>query len=159
MLRYDAVPAPVTILLKRLAPLPCLAELVVSRSAGSLTMDCQDTKLDFLRHAYPLLESPDEFGEVRLLSVPDVSAMKLNAIANRGSKKDFFDLCRLLEQHPLGEMLDFFERKYANTDRFIVLRSLSWFEDADVEPDPISFEGLSWEQVKQIVLAALRGVK
>jgi predicted nucleotidyltransferase component of viral defense system len=106
-----------------------------------------------------LLESPDEFGEVRLLSVPDVSAMKLNAIANRGSKKDFFDLCRLLEQHPLGEMLDFFERKYANTDRFIVLRSLSWFEDADVEPDPISFEGLSWEQVKQIVLAALRGVK
>ena len=31
-----------------------------------------------------------------LLSLPDLAAMKLNAIANRGSKKDFFDLAELL---------------------------------------------------------------
>lgn len=31
-----------------------------------------------------------------LLSVPDLAAMKLNAIANRGSKKNFFALAELL---------------------------------------------------------------
>lgn len=130
--------------------------VVVGRSAGSLTLDCQGTKLDFLRHGYPLLEAPEKFDDIRMLSVRDVAAMKLNAIANRGSKKDFFDLCRLFGELPLEEMLECFERKYVNTDRFIVLRSMAWFEDAEEEPDPVSLVGLSWQQVKREVRAALR---
>lgn len=34
----------------------------------------------------------DRIDDVALVSLPDLAAMKLNAIANRGSKKDFFDL-------------------------------------------------------------------
>lgn len=132
--------------------------MVVGRTVGSLTLDASGTKLDFLRHAYPLIREPETHGEVRLLSVPDVAAMKLNAIANRGSKKDFFDLCELMKGHPLSEMLDFFEAKYLNADRFIVLRSLAWFEDAEMEPDPVSNTGLSWAEVKDQVKGSLRRV-
>lgn len=120
----------------------------VNRAANSLTLDARGTKLDFLRHAYPILAPPEEIEGVRLLSLPDVAAMKLNAIANRGAKKDFFDLCELQRHHPLPTMLEWFEAKYRSADRFTVIRSLGWFEDAEMEPDPVSLNGNDWQFVK-----------
>lgn len=79
--------------------------------------------------------------------------MKLNAVANRGSKKDFYDLVELLKHHTLQEMLGFFSTKYPNTDPFVVVRSLAWFEDAEQEPDPISCVGQTWIEVKEILIA------
>lgn len=121
---------------------------MVNRAPNSLTLDAQGTKLDFLRHAYPLLAPPEEIEGVRLLSLPDVAAMKLNATANRGAKKDFFDLCELQRHHPLPAMLEWFETKYRSADRFTVIRSLGWFEDAEMEPDPVSLNGNDWQVVK-----------
>jgi hypothetical protein len=121
---------------------------LVNRAPNSLTLDAQGTKLDFLRHAYPLLAPPEEIEGVRLLSLPDVAAMKLNATANRGAKKDFFDLCELQRHHPLPTMLEWFETKYRTADRFTVIRSLGWFEDAELEPDPVSLNGGDWQVVK-----------
>lgn len=121
---------------------------LVNRAPNSLTLDVQGTKLDFLRHAYPLLAPPEEIEGVRLLSLPDVAAMKLNATANRGAKKDFFDLCELQQHHSLPDMLEWFEMKYRSADRFTVIRSLGWFEDAELEPDPVSLTGSDWQLVK-----------
>lgn len=120
----------------------------VNRAPNSLTLDLQGTKLDFLRHAYPLLDPTEKTEGVRLLSLPDVAAMKLNATANRGAKKDFFDLCELQRHHPLSTMLDWFETKYRSADRFTVIRSLGWFEDAELEPDPVPLNGDDWQVVK-----------
>lgn len=53
-------------------------------------------KVDFLAHRYPLLKETEVVDGIRLLSLADIAAMKLNAIANRGSKKDFWDYCELL---------------------------------------------------------------
>jgi hypothetical protein len=124
----------------------------VNRAANSLTLDAGGTKLDFLRHAYPLLAPPETLDGIRLLSVPDVAAMKLNAIANRGAKKDFFDLFELQRHHPLSAMIEWFEKKYISADRFTVIRSLAWFEDADAEPDPVSLDGSAWQSVKSHIL-------
>lgn len=131
---------------------------VVSRSANTLTLDDYGTKLDFLRHGYPLLEPVELIDGVRIFSVPDVAAMKLNAIANRGSKKDFFDLCELARAHSLATMLEWFEQKYRNSDRFIVIRSLAWFEDAELEPDPVSLSGQSWNHVKRKISSLVEGL-
>ena len=48
-------------------------------------------KTDFIVHQYPPIRTIVTINRVRLLSVEDIAAMKLNAIANRGSKKDFWD--------------------------------------------------------------------
>lgn len=130
----------------------------VARSEGSVTLVAGGTKIDFLRHDYPLLEAEEVLEGVRLMSLRDVAAMKLNAIANRGSKKDFFDLQRLLHSYRLEELLQAFEAKYPKSDRFVVLRSLAWFEEAELEPDPISLDGVGWEEVKRSVVGALRDV-
>jgi predicted nucleotidyltransferase component of viral defense system len=124
------------------------AAIQVNRALNSLILDMQGTKLDFLRHAYPLLGASEEIEGVRLLSLPDVAAMKLNAAANRGAKKDFFDLCELQRHQSLPSMLEWFETKYRTADRFTVIRSLGWFEDAELEPDPIPLNGDDWKMVK-----------
>ncbi len=81
---------------------------VLAQARNSLTLEAGGVKVDLLRHHYPLLGSPDALDGLRLLSVPDLAAMKINAIVNRGSKKDFFDLALLLGHLSLSEMLVFF---------------------------------------------------
>jgi len=121
---------------------------VIGRVTNSLTVDAAGVKLDLLRHAYRVLEPAERIDGIALVALPDLAAMKLNAIANRGSKKDFFDLAELLNHFTLQQMIGWFMEKYPTTDPFTVIRSLAWFEDAEVEPDPIPLTGLTWNQVK-----------
>ena len=128
---------------------------ITARAAHSLTIDVGGVKLDLLRHAYPLLEPVENIGGIVLLSQPDLAAMKLNAIANRGSKKDFYDLAELLDHFTLQEMIGFFTGKYPSSDPFTVIRSLAWFEDAEAEPDPVALDGRTWAMVKGRTRAAV----
>ena len=71
-------------------------------------------KIDLIAHRYPLLNPPEETGGIRMFSCEDIAAMKLNAITNRGCKKDFWDYAELLKTYSRDEMLSFFARKYQN---------------------------------------------
>lgn len=131
-----------------------LAEATIIRNAkNTLAVNANGVKVEFLRHAYPLLEPVEVIDGIPMLSLPDVAAMKLNAIANRGSKKDFFDVVELLEHDTLTVLLGCFASKYRESDPFTVIRSLAWFEDAEEEPDPVSMAGRTWEDVKERMLA------
>ncbi len=132
--------------------------IIISRAANSLTVDVGGVKLDLLRHCYPRLAPNDKLDAITLVSLPDLAAMKLNALTNRGSKKDFYDLAELLNHFTIGQMIDFFTNKYHAMDAFTVIRSLAWFEDAELEPDPISLTGLTWSQVKAKASAAVAGL-
>lgn len=131
---------------------------VTGRAANSLTVDVGGVKLDLLRHAYPLLEPVERIAGIALVSLPDVAAMKLNAIANRGAKKDFFDLAELLDHFTLQRMIGFFMAKYPATDSFTVIRSLAFFDDAELEPDPVPLTGLTWGKVKARAREAVAGL-
>ncbi len=65
-------------------------------SKNILITDSNGLKVDFVNYRYPLLAKPLEIESIRMLSKKDIAAMKLNAIAGRGSKKDFIDLYFLL---------------------------------------------------------------
>lgn len=78
------------------------------------------------------------------------------AIANRGSKKDFVDLYFLLERYPIRTLLDFYRRKFTDHDVFFVIRSLAYFDDADLEPDPVMLREASQGSVKEAVARAVR---
>lgn len=80
--------------------------------------------------------------------------MKLNAIAGRGSRKDFIDLFFLLKKYTLKELLSFYNKKYKDGSEFMVLKSLTYFDDAEKEEIPITFEELNWELLKKTILKA-----
>jgi len=108
-------------------------------------------KIDLIAHRYPLLRPIETVEGVRMLSVEDVAAMKLNAIANRGHRKDFWDCAELLRVFSLEELLGFCAAKYAGDSLWNVQRSLCYFDDAEGEPSPRDLRGQTWEQVKQFI--------
>ena len=113
-------------------------------------------KVDFIRHNYPILSPMVTVGKIRLFSLEDLAAMKLNAIANRGAKKDFFDIYALLSHFSLAELTAFFEEKYQTMNSFTVGKSLAYFDDAELEPDPISLMDISWQEIKTVITSKLR---
>ncbi len=84
--------------------------------------------------------------------------MKLNAIAGRGSKKDFIDVFQLLNEFTLTEMLTFYSQKYPNGSEFMVLKSMLYFDDAENEPDPLMIIPISWEEVKERIVLEVRNI-
>jgi hypothetical protein len=125
---------------------------VMNRTSGSLSIVTGEVKIDILLHSYPILREHSNLDGLRCLSLPDMAAMKINAVTNRGSKKDFSDLLLLHENGiPIPAALDFFCEKYGPAGRFLAIRSLAWFEDAEGEPDPVYLNGWSWPEVHERV--------
>jgi predicted nucleotidyltransferase component of viral defense system len=90
--------------------------------------------------------------DIRLASLKDISAMKLNAIAGRGSKKDFIDIYYLLNTFTIEQMIQFYLHKYQDGSEFMVRKSLTYFEEANKELSPILFNEISWENIKNHIL-------
>jgi len=106
-------------------------------------------KIDFIAHQYPLLNNLKMENQIRLASIEDITAMKLNAIKNRGSKKDFVDLYFLLKQFSLTEMLSLANKKYPNNVDVLTLKSLVYFDEAELQPDCEMLIPISWDEVKK----------
>ncbi len=123
---------------------------------NTLSLMIDEVKVDLLAHRYPLLVDFTEETGIRLWSVNDVIAMKLGAVSGRGAKKDFWDIAELLNHFTLEQMLQLFNAKYTNSDRGYVVRSLTYFEDAEDQADPIVLNDVTWPEVKQRVLKAVK---
>lgn len=128
-------------------------EIDIARNTVRCFID--DVKVDILAHQYPLIEPLTIMHGIRMASLPDIVAMKLNAVANRGAKKDFWDIAALLSRFSLDQMLGFHGRKYRAGNRLAVIKSLSYFNDAEAEQVSINdLTGMTWEQVKSIIREA-----
>ena len=104
---------------------------VTQSSKNILITKIKNVKVDFVNYKYPLLTDFLVIDTIRMLSTKDIAAMKLNAIAGRGSKKDFIDLYFLLQEFSLAEIFSFYEQKFNDGSIFLVQKSLTYFEDAD----------------------------
>jgi hypothetical protein len=94
-------------------------------------------KTDFIRHNYTLVNEPITEEGITYLSLEDIAAMKLNAIAQSGKRlKDFIDIYYLLEHFSVNEMLSFYAVKYPFSNKLIALRGLEYFGDIDPSIDP-----------------------
>lgn len=112
----------------------------------------KNVKVDLLAHNYKYIEDPASIGSMSVLSVKDICAMKLNAIAISGQRaKDFIDIWYLLRQFEVSEILDFYKTKYNQTNDSVILKSLLFFDDVDIAGWPIliSNPGLKWTTVKK----------
>ena len=110
-----------------------------------------EVKVDIIEYPFPFFEVEIIKG-IRLASKSDISAMKISAITNRGSRKDFYDLHELLKEFTLKEIIDDYQRKYNIYNLEMAKRSLIYFEDANNEKERnnkvISLINESWENIK-----------
>lgn len=125
-------------------------------SKNSLGLFIDDIKVDIIRYDFPLINPVLLIDSIRLLSIQDIAAMKLSAIAKRGSKKDFWDLFFILKDFSIQQVLGFYEQKFGKESLFFVVKSLSFFEDADLEPDPIKLTDVTWSEIKLAIKSQLK---
>lgn len=112
----------------------------------------ENINVDIIAHKYPLLNKPTEIDGIRLLSEPDIIAMKLNAISVSGQRsKDFIDIFFSLEndRYLIADMLKFYQTKYNQHGEMHVLKSLIYFDDVDLSDWPVLLKkpGLKWSEV------------
>lgn len=105
-----------------------------------------DVKLDLITHAYPCVRPIvlDRSG-IRLYSIQDIAAMKLNAISRNGTRlKDFVDIAAVSTRLSFREMLEAYAHKYPSSSTLIPLRAVNYFNDIDYTT-PISIICGSYE--------------
>lgn len=131
-------------------------------SKGTLHGSISNVRVTFLEFHYPLMKPVVHWKEMdcSLASLEDLACMKLSAIAQRGARKDFCDICVLgLEQFSLKEMLDLYRRKFNIQDVSHVLYGLVYFDDAENERMPRMLWDVQWAEVKKIIQGWVKEIK
>lgn len=129
--------------------------VVLKKSKNINIFSIDDIKVDFVNYSYPWLQNPLVLDGIRLAGIEDIAAMKLAAVTGRGSRKDFVDLYFLLQKHTLKEILDSYKEKYFDGSEYLVLKSLTYFEDAEDDMDIEMIKDISWDIIKVFILGAV----
>lgn len=123
---------------------------VLAKSAQTLHVQFRGAKVSFLDYTYRVLLPLAIFQGVKVADGRDIACMKISAIAGRGTKRDFIDLYFAAQRYGLSPLLELFQEKFseANYSSIHLLKSLTYFEDAEKDPLPDMLLALSWEEVK-----------
>lgn len=125
----------------------------------TLKTEVGETELSFFYYSYEMLEPFAKFQNLRLASLADIGAMKLAAIVQRGTKRDFIDIYFLLKTYSLHDLITCALRKYPFYHPMLILRSLIYFEDAetkDTRPLRIFDPDFSWPKAKGKIFAEVK---
>ncbi|MDO8570256.1 MAG: nucleotidyl transferase AbiEii/AbiGii toxin family protein [Candidatus Daviesbacteria bacterium] len=121
-------------------------------------------KFSYFYYPYPLIKKVTIFSKVNVSSLEDISAMKIAAVCERGTKRDFIDLYFLIKKKfSLDDILNFYDKKYKKlASNFLhIVKSLNYFDDAESQSMPDMLIPVSWDEVKkffqdQVILLAKR---
>jgi predicted nucleotidyltransferase component of viral defense system len=123
-----------------------------SRSTNTILGNIGETSFSIFYYKYPLLAETLDFEGLQLASKNDIAAMKINALEDRGTKRDFVDVFFLAKDFSLDEMIKFYDEKYdALSDHlYPIIRSLGYFADAEADEKPLQMlVETDWEAVKK----------
>jgi predicted nucleotidyltransferase component of viral defense system len=132
---------------------------MISQRKNILILNVQNVKVDFVNYRYPLIADLIREGSIRLHAPEDIAAMMLAAIAGRGRKRDFYDIHFLFSLFTLRQMMDYYNRKFEDGSEMMVARSLTFFEDADLDEMPnLVGELVPWPNVRHRILQEVRSL-
>lgn len=117
---------------------------------GTVKGEIDSIQIDCINHEYAIIEPVIEEDSIRLMSLADICAMKLNAISGNGTRiKDFIDIAYLSAHFSLNDMLDFYERKYS-ANSMLPLKTITFFEEINFD-EPIKMVGgtkFNWSKIE-----------
>src|SRR5665213_3885826 len=111
-----------------------------------------DVKIDIIRHPHPLIRPQQHLENMRLYSIEDIIAMKVQAILGRGKKKDFWDVAELLNHYTIADFIRFHKEKFASQNLLITVpQAITYFADAEESEDPISLKNQDWKGIQRFI--------
>lgn len=111
-----------------------------------------DVKVDFVKYSIShAIKGIETVESVRFASMEHIAALKLNAISQRGSKKDFYDLHLLLNHYTIEQLIEFYKAVFTKDNAFELYRSMNYFDDAEETTQPVSFLKEDWNTIKKFI--------
>jgi hypothetical protein len=132
------------------------AELLFAQNQ-TLIFDFGGIRVDFVCYPFPWKEKIETISGIPLISLADIVPMKLQAVSNRRSKKDFWDIAFLLDMYPLKTMFSIFKAKFPQIDIGYIVQSLTDFSEAESDFDPDTIVNTNWPAIKQKLTEAVKG--
>lgn len=126
------------------------------------TLNCSldGVRLSFFEYPYNLLFPLVKYKKnIKLANKQDIACMKIDAMSSRGDKKDFIDIYFLLKEISLKNLLKLFNKKYKEIEynKLHILKSLTYFEQAEKQPMPTMLKEVSWERIKKEIDKKTKG--
>lgn len=126
--------------------------VIISKNPIGRSYSITDITCDFVNFPYSFFYPPQTEDDFSVAHIDDVVSLKLGALANRGAKKDFYDLYYILQYYKLEQLIELYKKKFKVADVFPLLKSLVYFGDAEDELPPLLLkEQLTWPQVKKFI--------
>jgi len=114
-------------------------------------------KVDLIYYNHQIIRPNVLIEGIRMNSMEDIIAMKIQAILGRANKKDFWDIAELLDYFTLDQMIGFHKEKFPNQFLAITIpQALTFFEEANNSVDPISLKNQTWEEIKLKINSKIR---
>jgi hypothetical protein len=88
--------------------------------------------------------------------------MKILAISQRGKKRDFIDMYFLMKEFGLRQIMEFIKEKYPMFNIYTGLQGLTYFKDADEDPEKGRIkllEKVRWNEIKKFIIREVNKFK
>lgn len=116
----------------------------------------QSIKVDVFYSMVPFFQPIKVEDDIRLTTVGEIIAMKLEIVKEGGRKKDFWDLHELLASYTIADMIGLHAARFTWTHEPDQIRAnFTDFSRANEEEDPKCLRGKTWEFIKQDFVEAL----
>jgi len=128
---------------------------------NTLLLELNDISISLFTYPYPLVRNLLKSRYCNLASLEDIAAMKMIAIIQRGTKRDFVDLYFLIKKIGLGKIFGFAREKYPGFNEYLALQSLTYFKDAEIESNDRNIELLepfNWKDAKKFFIAEVEKI-
>lgn len=132
------------------------------REKGTLYGELKGAKISFISYPHFVPKQPfisHKF--INILDAKDIAVMKIMAISQRGKKRDFFDLYwHITYKEPLIDILKRVNEQYPNKEHNYhhIIKSLTYFQEAEEDPEPQIFFDVKWKDVKEYFLSIIPDV-
>lgn len=107
-------------------------------------------KLDIYYSMDPFFQEPIEKEGIRMATIEEIIAMKVDIIQRGGRKKDFWDLHEVLLNYDINEMVELHRKRFEWThDEKLIRKKFLDFSVADDDLDPICLKNKEWIFIKE----------
>jgi predicted nucleotidyltransferase component of viral defense system len=112
--------------------------------------DTEFIKVDIYYSTDPFFQNANENDGIRMASLEDIIAMKVDIIQRGGRKKDFWDLHEVLSSYSINKMIDLHQQRFEWThDKELIRKNFINFEEAENDLVPICLKNKEWIFIKE----------
>ncbi len=110
--------------------------------------------ISFIFFPYIMIKDLRKFDSIYLASIEDILCMKINAIILRGSRKDFVDVYFIMKYLKINsyDVIKLYKRKFGNYNELIIRKVMTYFEDAEKEPEFSLIKKANWDEIKKFII-------